>query len=190
MVSGQWSVVSGQWSRGGSEGAGVRHACGGAPPPRTRSAGGAAPAAARAARARSAPCCAATSSAWSLPPWACVAEEEDARERQGLGRGKDSGEGELVTPLVGQRRAAEGGAQPSQPAAKHGFARPRKRGPQPAARGPQPVARGPAVLAPHDRRARFLLSFTVHSTLSFRALAVAWASWSLTAASGATADSW
>ena len=53
-----------------------------------------------------------------------------------------------------------------------------------------PAARGPRPVAPYDRRVSFLLSFTVHSTLSFRALAVAWASWSLTAASGATADSW
>lgn len=119
-----------------------------------------------------------------------MTEEEDARE------GQDSGEGALIAPRA-EVCAVVGGAPPSQPAAKHGFGRPRKRGPRPmahdprsVARGPWPAARGPRPVAPYDRRVSFLLSFTVHSTLSFRALAVAWASWSLTAASGATADSW
>eukprot|EP00964_Phaeocystis_antarctica_P006186 scaffold3367_cov52-Phaeocystis_antarctica.AAC.2 len=56
--------------------------------------------------------------------------EARTRQRQGLGRGRAghaAGRAEI---------AAEGGTPPSQPAAKHGFARPRKGGPRPAARGP------------------------------------------------------
>ena len=113
------------------------------------------------------------------------------RRRRTLGRGKDSGEARTRERASWSRRWSGRGAR------RRAVHRPANQQPSTASRGlgsvgrsPQPVARGPAVLAPHDRRARFLLSFTVHSTLSFRALAVAWASSSLTAASGATAFSW
>ena len=78
---------------------------------------------------------------------------------QGLRRGRAG-----RAPGRGARRRAVHRTANQQPSTASG-------GPRSVARGPWPAAHGPAALAPCDRRAGFLLSFTVHSTLSFRALA-------------------